>query len=745
MSELSSNPPRRAKRTKRSQDPPRRTCPLQYVKGVGPKRAEALNEYGIHSVHDLLFYFPRGYLDRSTIIPINELDRHIESENPVTVIAQVFRREVRYTRKKNKLIFILTVKDETGFLTCVWFENARWFKDAFEIGELLALSKHPERDKYGRMQFTHPEFDRLRGALEEDEPDWGKLFNTGAIIPKYSSNSSLSGVGLDSRGFRRIIRQALNHRLGEVSETLSADIVHRLKLVDLQTALKEIHFPESHESLNQASERLKFDEFFYLQILMALRRKQNREERKGISYERESPSAQKLVHSLPFTLTSAQQRVVKEILDDMTSSRPMNRLLQGDVGSGKTIVALLASLVAVDSGYQVAFMAPTEILAEQHFRSIKEFTEDLSINVRLLVGGQKKKLREDILEDLRRGSANIVVGTHALIEEDVSFHQLGLVVIDEQHRFGVLQRNELRNKGLHPDVLVMTATPIPRTLSMTLYGDLDVSVIDEMPSNRKPVRTAIRMEHQKEKVYEFIRSEVEQGRQAYIVFPLIEESEKLDLKAATVEFAHLQKKFFPEFHLGLLHGRMSSEEKDEVMMKFKRGEIQILASTTVIEVGIDVPNASVMLIENAERFGLSQLHQLRGRVGRGADQSYAILMANYGWFDGKRGLTKQEAKKEIEKAKVRLETMVETTDGFRLAEVDLALRGPGEIFGTRQSGIPELRIADPLKDLHLLTIARDEAFKLIDSDPQLVDPANINISDHFQKQHKDLLQMGNVG
>jgi len=420
--------------------------------------------------------------------------------------------------------------------------------------------------------------------------------------------------------------------------------------------------------------------------------------------------------------------------------------MQGDVGSGKTIVALLAMLVVVENGYQVAFMAPTEILAEQHYRALTSYLKSLPVNVRLLIGGQKKRLREDILEDIHSGRAHIVVGTHALIEENVEFTRLGFVVIDEQHRFGVLQRAVLREKGYHPDVLVMTATPIPRTLALTLYGDLDVSVIDEMPANRKPIKTAIRMEHQKEKVFQFVRAEVARGRQAYIVFPLIEESEKIDLKAATAEFEHLQSEVFPDLKLGLIHGRMKSEEKDEVMVKFKEGGIQILVSTTVIEVGIDIPRATIMIIENAERFGLSQLHQLRGRVGRDADQSYCILIADYGWFETqRRGKDAGEVKREKHDAQTRLETMVATTDGFRIAEVDLKLRGPGEFFGIRQTGYPEFRIANLVEDGEIITLARKEAFALVDSDPQLRSPSNAPIRRHFELQYKDVLALGQVG
>jgi ATP-dependent DNA helicase RecG len=720
--------------------------PLQYVKGIGPKRASALASAGIHTIRDLLFYFPFDYLDRSRIVSIRDLRKYVDAERPVTIIGEVYRVELRRSRRSNRLVFFLTVKDDTGFLTCVWFEGVQWYKDAFEQGELLALSAYPDFDKLGRIQFTHPEFDRLRGAEEEDEPDWGKLFNTGAIIPKYPSTSELGKVGLDSRGFRRIIRNALKTHLMTIEEIMPDEIRERANLAGCRTALQGIHFPENRDAMESARRRLKFDELFFLQLMLAYRKRRYGQEKKGITYAVESTLARTLAGALTFQLTGAQRRVLREITDDMQKPTPMNRLLQGDVGSGKTIVALLAMLVALENKYQVALMAPTEVLAEQHFRTLSAYLENLPVNVRLLIGGQKKKLREDVLEDIRSGRAHIVVGTHALLEEQVRFARLGFVVIDEQHRFGVMQRATIREKGLNPDVLVMTATPIPRTLALTVYGDLDVSVIDEMPANRKPIRTGVRLEEQKDKVYEFVRREVRQGRQVYIVFPLIEESEKVDLKAATVEFERLQTAVFPSFRLGLLHGRMKSEEKDRIMQNFKSGEIQILVSTTVIEVGIDVPNATIMIVENAERFGLSQLHQLRGRVGRGAEQSFCILIGNYGWFDAhKRGMEPGEVKKEKLDAKIRLETMVDTSDGFKIAEVDLRLRGPGEFFGLRQSGVPAFRIANLVEDGELVVVARKEAISLVDRDPQLRSPGHQAVRKHFESQYRDALELGNIG
>jgi ATP-dependent DNA helicase RecG len=719
--------------------------PLQYLKGVGPKRAAALDAIGIHSVQALLHYFPRGYLDRSTILPIGRLRAAVGAGDPVTVIGEVVRSEVRRTKRRSRSIFFLVVRDSSGVLTCVWFEGAEWYRKAFEAGEVLALSAVPSMDSYGRVQFVHPEFDRLRGSLEEDEPDWGGMVNTGAIVPKYPSSAELAKVGLDSRGFRRIIRPAVQRLADEVPDHLSEALRSTWSLAPLSHALRGIHFPADGEDLSRARRRLKFDELFAFQLMLALRKRRLHDDRPGIAFSVESALARRMVESLPFTLTGAQRKVIREITDDMREPKPMNRLLQGDVGSGKTVVALLAMLIAIENDFQAAFMAPTEILAEQHFSALRRFLGDLPVSVRLLLGGQKRRLREDVLEDVRRGSAHITVGTHALLEEHVSFAKLGLVVIDEQHRFGVLQRAALQGKGRDPDVLVMTATPIPRTLAMTLYGDLDVSVIDEMPADRKPIKTAVRMESQKERVYEFVRQEIQRGRQAYVVFPLIEESEKLDLKAATKEFDHLRSMVFPHQRLGLLHGRLSTEDKDAVMTSFRNGQTDILVATTVIEVGIDVPNATVMLIENAERFGLSQLHQLRGRVGRGADQSYCILIADYEQIEHRKGLAQDEVQREKRAAMRRLETMVETNDGFRIAEVDLELRGPGEVFGIRQSGMPELKIADLVEDKDLLVQARHAAFDVVARDPHLRKLEHEGLRQLFDQHLREQFALGTVG
>lgn len=720
---------------------------IQYVRGIGPVRAAVLRSIGVDSLQDLFYYFPFDYLDRSRIISIGDLQKHVEAGEEVTVIGTVFRTEMKFTRNRKRMFF-LTLKDDTGYVTCVFYGAVDWFQKSFEQGEVLAVSAVPELDKYHRVQFIHPEFDRLRAKDDEDTTDWNSLLNTGAIIPKYRSGEELRNAGLDNRGFRRILRNAVDHHLTSLSEHMPREILQRNQLLDIYTSLRMIHFPKSYNERDHAVRRLKFDELFFFQLLMAYRRRELKGALQGIAFHPERSLTAALKEHLPFRLTGAQERVIDEILQDMHKSVPMNRLLQGDVGSGKTVVALHAMLTAIANGYQCALMAPTEILAEQHWRSLTGFLKDLPVNVRLLVGGQKTKLRQDVLEDIRRGSAQIVVGTHALIQESVTFHDLGLIVIDEQHRFGVSQRALLREKGKrHPDVLVMTATPIPRTLSLTLYGDLDISVIDELPKDRKKIRTAVRTEKDRKKIFTFVREEVKKGRQAYIVYPLIEESEKVDLKAAVKEYERLASAVFPEFSVGLLHGKLSSEEKDQLMQRFKKNEIQILVATTVIEVGIDVPNATIMIVENAERFGLSQLHQLRGRVGRGAEQSYCILIANE--MAQKKQLQlatdRAEARREAEASKKRLQTMAETDDGFRIAEVDLELRGAGEYFGTRQSGMPGFRLANIVTDADILQAARSEAFSLVERDPHLSRSEHRSIRKEFEHVYKELLSFVRVG
>jgi ATP-dependent DNA helicase RecG len=616
----------------------------------------------------------------------------------------------------------------------------------FHEGELLALSGRPQI--FGHtVQFTHPEFDRLSRSDDDEGIDWGKALHTGSIVPQYRSTEELKAVKLDSRGFRRILKNLVEQESARQREILTPDILRRCSLYPLGRALSSIHFPPTMIELEQARRRLKFDELFFLQLLLAFRRREIRSLSQGISFDTKSAHARRLVDSLPFQLTRAQKRVIREIACDMESDKPMNRLLQGDVGSGKTIVALIAMLIAIDSGYQAAFMAPTEILAAQHYVTLTNILGNMGITIRLLLGGQKQKVRNDILEDVRKGQAQIVIGTHALIQEQVQFASLGLIIIDEQHRFGVVQRVTLREKGRNPDVLVMTATPIPRTLSMTVYGDLDVSVIDELPKSRKPITTVIRSELERPVVYEYVRSELKKGRQVYVVYPLIEESEKIDLEAAKKNYGLLKDEVFPDYSVGLIHGKMTSEERSAIMHEFRSGKISVLVATTVIEVGIDVPNATIMVIENAERFGLAQLHQLRGRVGRGTEQSMCILLGKvFNKITGmKKGRLSIEDEKDRTKALRRLEVIEKTTDGFAIAEVDLELRGPGEYFGTKQSGLPELRIANILTDHEILNLARREAFSLVEDDPQLRHPGHASMKKYFLERFKEHLSFVRVG
>ncbi len=694
---------------------PNLNSPVQFLKGIGEKRAQALKEIGVETVLDLVYYFPRRYLDRSHITPINAL----QADMLTTVVGKVQFGGIKSGRRRR---YILVISDGTGFLNCVWFNRVEYWSKIFEKGETIAFSG--KVGLFGEYQMVHPDFDRLGDEGEQD------FLHTGRIIPLYPSSEALSRVGLDSRGFRRILKGALKGYAKSLSESLPAEILRRQKLIAFREAIEHVHFPADKQSLAAARRRLKFDELFYLELMLALRKKSTEIKRKGIEFLKVGERTRRLIESLPFELTAAQKKVTREIRDDMKKDRPMNRLLQGDVGSGKTIVALIAMMMAIENNYQAALMAPTEILAEQHFLTIHQLLEELGIKVVLLIGAQKKAARTKILEMIKNAEANLVIGTHALIQEGVEFQRLGLVIIDEQHRFGVMQRAVLMEKGLAPDVLVMTATPIPRTLSLTLYGDLDVSILDELPPGRKPVKTYWRSEAKRSEIYRFVRSKIDEGAQAYIVFPLVEESEKVDLKAAIEGYENLQSGMFANYHIGLLHGRMKSEDKEQVMADFKSGKIQILVSTTVIEVGVDVSNATVMVIENAERFGLPQLHQLRGRVGRGEKPSYCFLIAKHPISN---------------EARVRLETITKTNDGFKIAEVDLQLRGPGEFFGTRQHGLPQLRIADLVKDTELLLKAREEAFNLAKQDHQVLNLENMPVRAHFFKNYRDKFELARVG
>ena len=684
---------------------------ISYLKGVGPKRAKAFEKLGLTTIKDLFTVYPRDYL-----INVKIKDFRSYRDSGVIILAEVIEKQMP---KKPNHPMRLTISDGTGETGCLIWGNYFYREKQFHIGDRFLFSGKVAFNFYeGSIQFEYR--DHKKFEFGDDE------LMKYPKIPIYILSGELKKTWVKPLTLTKIIFNALKKSSHEIEDVLPESLRSGYNLLDHKNAILRLHYPTADVNEEKARQTLAFEELFYLQLIMALRKKSIESEEKGISFDKTGERLEKLYKDLlGFELTNAQKKVIKEIRADMKSPKPMNRLLQGDVGSGKTIVAVFAMLVAIENGYQCAFMCPTEILAEQHFKVLKQYFEPLGVNTVQLVGGQKKKMREQILHDIRTGEANVIVGTHALIQETVEFKNLGFVVIDEQHKFGVMQRARLREKGLNPDVLVMTATPIPRTLSLTIYGDLDVSVIDELPKNRRQVKTVLRQEKDSDKVYKFIRDEIKKGRQAYIVYPIIEESEKLDLKSAVKNYEILKKNIFPDLKVGLVHGKMFWYEIDETIENFKNKQLDILVTTTVIEVGIDIPNATIMLVEEAQRFGLSQLHQLRGRVGRGAEQSYAILMAD----------------KLDENSKLRLDTMAETTDGFKISEVDLKLRGPGEFFGTRQSGELKFSVADLSKDMSLIEKTREAAFELIDDDKQLRKEENKPVREHFLMNYKESMNL----
>lgn len=690
---------------------------IKFLPGVGPSRAQLLmKEIAVESFGDLLYHFPYKYADRSKIYQINEIR---ESESHIQLIGKLHHIELVGNRNKQRLTAVLS--DDTGSVKLVWFKAVKWLLKTLKTGVPYLLFGKPKFFN-GQLSFPHPE---LEEADKVQRIKYPYIYQA-----SYPTSEKMKNGFITSRTIHKLQYALLEKVSSQIRETLPAYLIKQLKFIDLKTALINIHFPSGEDVLRNARYRIKFEELFFIQLNLLKQRENRKQKSNGCLFQEIGDHFNKFyTENLPFDLTGAQKRVLREIRKDVGSGKQMNRLLQGDVGSGKTLVALLTILMALDNGFQACIMAPTEILAQQHNESFRNFLEGLPIEIALLTGSTKTAKRKVLHEELRNGKINILIGTHALIEDVVQFQNLGLVIIDEQHRFGVAQRARLwaKNPTHPPHVLVMTATPIPRTLAMTVYGDLDVSVIDELPPGRKPIKTAHYFDSRRLELFSFIKKEIHKGRQVYIVYPLIKESEKLDYKDLEDGYDSITRAFpSPKYAVSVLHGKMKNEEKKKAMQYFINGTTHIMVSTTVIEVGVDVPNASVMVIESAERFGLSQLHQLRGRVGRGAEQSFCILMSGV---------------KLSKEAKTRMETMVRSNDGFEIAEVDLKLRGPGDLEGTQQSGIPfDLKLANILKDHKILEHARQVASDLLELDPYLDDHQNAILKqglNRIKQSHKD--------
>ncbi|RXG28387.1 ATP-dependent DNA helicase RecG [Leeuwenhoekiella marinoflava] len=688
--------------------------PIDYLKGVGPNRANLLrSELSIHTYQDLLNLFPNRYIDKTQYYTVNQLQ---PTSADVQIIGKVTHLKTVGEGRSKRLV--ASFIDQTGAMELVWFRGLKWIREGLKINVPYVVFGKVQR--FGSTySIAHPDME----LLEEHE----KSIRV-AMQPVYPSTEKLSNKGITNRVMNGLMQTLFQEVHKNIEESLSQDILTALKLIPKREAYLNIHFPQKQEKLALAQFRLKFEELFYIQLQLLVKNKLHKQKIKGYPFENIGEKFTTFYSKhLPFELTGAQKRVLKEIRNDLGKPAQMNRLLQGDVGSGKTIVALMTMLIALDNGFQACLMAPTEILAIQHFQGISELCEHLDIKIALLTGSSKAKERRTIHESLEDDSLHILIGTHALLEDKVKFKNLGLAVIDEQHRFGVAQRSKLWHKNeLPPHVLIMTATPIPRTLAMSVYGDLDVSVIDELPPGRKAIKTVHRFDNNRLKVFGFIRDEIKKGRQIYVVYPLIQESEALDYKDLMDGYESIAREFpMPDYQISIVHGQMKPADKDFEMNRFVNGETQIMVATTVIEVGVNVPNASVMIIESAERFGLSQLHQLRGRVGRGADQSYCILMTGH---------------KLSEDSKTRLQTMTSTNDGFEIAEVDLKLRGPGDLMGTQQSGVLNLKIADIVKDNEIMKISRNYASALLKNDPQLAKPDNLPI----RKTYAEVMKFKNI-
>lgn len=680
--------------------------PIEYLKGVGPQRGDLLRkELGIHKYADLLNLFPNRYIDRTRYYKINELQN---SNSEVQIVGKIINiKTVEQGKGKSRLV--ATFVDDTGQMELVWFQGQKWIRESIKINVPYVI--FGKVTQFGATyNMAHPEME----LLEEH-----KASLRSAMQPVYPSTEKLANKGISNKVINKMMQQLFVETQALFSENLPSYLLDELKLIPKNAALFNIHFPKSQDLLAKAQFRLKFEELFFIQLQLITKNLIRKHKIKGMPFEKVGENFNNFYKNhLPFDLTNAQKRVLKEIRNDLGSNAQMNRLLQGDVGSGKTIVALMCMLLAKDNGFQSCLMAPTEILANQHFNGITELAKELNINIKILTGSTKTSDRKIIHEELENGSLDILIGTHALLEDKVQFHNLGLAIIDEQHRFGVEQRSKLWKKNdVPPHVLVMTATPIPRTLAMSLYGDLDISVIDELPPGRKPIQTVHRNDSNRLKVWKFLKDEIAKGRQVYIVYPLIQESEKMDYKDLMDGYESISRDFpLPQYSISIVHGKMKPADKDEEMRRFSEGKTNIMVATTVIEVGVNVPNASVMVIESAERFGLSQLHQLRGRVGRGAEQSYCILMTSH---------------KLSNDSKIRMETMVRTNDGFEISEVDLKLRGPGDIMGKQQSGVLNLQIADLVKDKEILQLARHHAIKLLKDDAPMEKPEHAKLREAF--------------
>jgi ATP-dependent DNA helicase RecG len=676
--------------------------PIEYLKGVGPNRGTLLRkELGIHKYGHLLNFFPNRYIDRTRYYKINELQNNIAEVQIIGKIINV--KTVEFGKNQKRLV--ATFVDDTGQMELVWFQGHKWIRESLKLNEICVI--FGKCTSFGNtFNMAHPEIE----LMAEHEQSLRS-----AMQPVYPSTETLANRGISNRVINKMMQQLFLETQAKFAETLPDYLTAELKLIPKNAALFNIHFPKSAEALAKAQYRLKFEELFYIQLQLITKNLIRKHKIKGHPFTKVGAYFNDFYQNhLPFELTNAQKRVIKEIRIDMGSNAQMNRLLQGDVGSGKTIVALMSMLIALDNGFQSCLMAPTEILANQHFNGLSELAKELNINIKILTGSTKIATRRIIHEELENGSLHILIGTHALLEDKVKFQNLGLAVIDEQHRFGVEQRSKLWKKNeIPPHVLVMTATPIPRTLAMSLYGDLDISVIDELPPGRKPIQTVHRFDSNRLKVWKFIRDEIAIGRQIYIVYPLIEESKTMDFKDLMDGYESISRDFpLPQYAISILHGKMKPADKDAEMKRFAEGKTNIMVATTVIEVGVNIPNASVMIIESAERFGLSQLHQLRGRVGRGAEQSYCILMTSH---------------KLSADSKTRMETMVGTNDGFEIAEVDLKLRGPGDLMGTQQSGVLNLQIADIVRDRDILALARNYALKILKDDAPMQKPENTTL------------------